>query len=95
MLSKDLESFICTNVCVYIGDYMYTTVRVEQKTKEKLEASKNYDREPLNSVIGRLIENASDEEITDDEIKQIEAGLKNIKEGKYKTLEDAEKEWGI
>jgi hypothetical protein len=74
---------------------MYTTVRVEQKTKEKLEASKNYDREPLDSVILRLIENAKEEEITNDEIEQISASLKDIKEGKYKTLEEAEKEWGI
>jgi hypothetical protein len=74
---------------------MYTTVRVEQKTKQKLEASKNYDREPLDSVILRLIENAKEEEITNDEIEQISTSLKDIKEGKYKTLEEAEKEWGI
>ena len=74
---------------------MYTTVRVEAKTKEKLKEIKNYDREPLDSVIERLIENASDSEITDEEIAQIEAGLKDIKAGNYKTLEEAEKEWGI
>jgi predicted transcriptional regulator len=74
---------------------MYTTVRVEQKTKEKLNEIKNYDREPLDSVIERLIENISNDEITDDEIAQIGAGLKDIKEGKYKTIEEAEKEWGI
>jgi predicted transcriptional regulator len=75
---------------------MYTTVRVEQKTKQKLEEIKNYEKEPIDSVIERLITNSEEDNmLSENEIIQLEKGLKNIKEGKVKTLESAIKEWGV
>ena len=79
-----------------IGDYMYTSARLEMKTKDELEELKNYDKESLDSVIKRLAKNAKEDMgLSDNELDQIESGIKNIREGKVKNLKEASNEWGI
>jgi hypothetical protein len=96
MLSKDLQTFLYMCAYIYIGDYMYTSARLEMKTKDELESLKNYDNESLDSVVKRLIQNAKEDLLlSENELDQIETGIKNIREGKVKTLEEASKEWGI
>jgi len=96
MLSEDFESFIYANVYIYIGDYMYTSARLEMKTKDGLESLKNYKDESLDSVVKRLIQNTKEDLLlSENELDQIQKGIKNIREGKVKTLEEASKEWGI
>ena len=96
MLIKDSDSFIYANVCNIIGGYMYTSARLEMKTKDELESLKNYKDESLDSVVKRLIHNAKEDLLlSENELDQIEKGIKNIREGKVKTLEEASKEWGI
>ena len=66
------------------------------KTKDGLESLKNYKDESLDSVVKRLILNAKEDLLlSEDELNQIEKGIKNIREGKVKTLEEASKEWGV
>ena len=78
------------------GWYMYTSARLEMKTKDELESLKNYKDESLDSVVKRLIQNAKEDLLlSENELDQIEKGIKNIREGKVKTLEEASKEWGI
>jgi len=43
-------------IYVYIGDYMYSTMRVANTTKEKLEALKEHKRESFDEVLNRLID---------------------------------------
>jgi hypothetical protein len=96
MLSKELGSFIYANAYICIGGYMYTSARLEMKTKDGLESLKNYKDESLNSVVKRLIQNAKEDLLlSENELDQIEKGIKNIREGKVKTLEEASKEWGV
>ena len=96
MLGNDLESFIYGGVCKYIGGYVYTSARLEMKTKDGLESLKNYKDESLDSVVKRLILNAKEDLLlSENELNQIEKGIKNIREGKVKTLEEASKEWGV
>ena len=96
MLNDDLESFIYVGVYKCIGGYMYTSARLEMKTKDELESLKNYKNESLDSVVKRLIVSAKEDLLlSENELNQIETGIKNIREGKVKTLEEASKEWGI
>jgi len=96
MLSKDSDSYIYADAYMYMGDYMYTSARLEMKTKDELESLKNYKDESLDSVIKRLIENAKEDNmLSENELDQLEKGLKNIRGGKVKTLEEASKEWGV
>jgi hypothetical protein len=96
MLIKNLETFLYMFVYMYIGDYMYTSARLEMKTKDELESLKNYNGESLDSVVKRLIQNTKEDLLlSENELDQIENGIKNIRDGKVKTLEEASKEWGI
>jgi predicted transcriptional regulator len=96
MVGNDLETFLYIFICIYIGDYMYTSARLEMKTKNELESLKNYSNESLDSVVKRLIQNTKEDLLlSENELDQIEKGIKNIREGKIKTLEEASKEWGI
>ena len=96
MLNGDLDNFIYTCAYTCIGDYMYTSARLEMKTKDELESLKNYKNESLDSVVKRLIVSAKEDLLlSENELNQIETGIKNIREGKVKTLEEASKEWGI
>ena len=96
MFGVNLESFIYTSAYMCMGGYVYTSARLEMKTKDELESLKNYKDESLDSVVKRLIQNAKEDLLlSENELDQIEKGIKNIREGKVKTLEEASKEWGI
>ena len=49
------RSFIYMLVYVYIGEYMYSTVRVADTTKEKIENLKVYKRESIDDVLNKLL----------------------------------------
>ena len=51
-----VNSFKYTYVYVCIGDYMYTTVRVAEKTRCRLEALKEHKRESFDEVLNRLMD---------------------------------------
>ncbi len=72
-----------------------TTIRISTQTKKKLEKLKIFERESYEDVIERLINIARDEPLSDEEIRQIEKSLRDIKEGRVLSLEEAEKKWGI
>lgn len=72
-----------------------TTVRISTQTKKKLEKMKIFERESYEDVIERLINIASDEPLSEEEIKQIEASLRDIKEGRVLSLEEAERMWSV
>ena len=96
MLGEDLGTFLYMFICICMGDYMYTSARLEMKTKDELESLKNYSGESLDSVVKRLIQNTKEDLLlSENELDQIETGIKNIREGKVRTLEEASKEWGI
>jgi Ni,Fe-hydrogenase I large subunit len=82
-------------MCI-LGDVMYTSARLDKKTKKELENLKNYKDESIDSVIRRLINNAKEDLLlSDSELDQIENGIKNIRNNNVKTLNEAEDEWGI
>ncbi len=80
--------FILSNPIGY-GMAATTTICVEPEVKELLRGLKIYEHESYNSVVKRLIKNAySDEPYTEEDVKDLEIALKEIKEGKYFTHEE-------
>ena len=69
-----------------------TTICVEPEVKELLKGLKIHEHESYNSVVKRLVKNAySDEPYTEEDVKDLEIALQEIKEGKYCTHEEV---WG-
>jgi len=75
---------------------MSSTMKVSQKIKGRLEKTRNYPREPLEDVVKRLLEHyALDTTLTDQEVKDVQEGLDDIKNGRVYTTEQLNKELGL
>lgn len=72
-----------------------TTVRISMQVKKKLEKLKIFERESYEDVIERLINIAREEPLSDEEIRQIEESLEDIKKGHVLSLKEAERWWGV
>ncbi|MCC4771621.1 hypothetical protein FXV91_16045 [Methanosarcina sp. DH2] len=73
-----------------------TTICLDPKVKEMLKSLKRHPEESYNSVVERLVNTAVDSEpLSEETIKKIEKGLKDIKEGRYYTEEEVAAELGI
>ena len=72
---------------------MHTTIQISSELKTLLEKMKLYERETYDDVIERLVEDEL--ELNEETKKEIEVALKEIKEGKYVTHEEAKKRLGI
>lgn len=73
-----------------------TTICLDPKVKEMLKSLKRHPEESYNSVVERLVNTAVDSEpLSEETIKKIEKGLKDIKEGRYYTEEEVASELGI
>ena len=85
---------------------MVTTVQLDESVKKKLDTLKTHYRETYNELIKRLIESYSDAEkenlietieiLSDPEtMRNIADGLEDYRKGKFKTLEQVEKELNL
>lgn len=73
-----------------------TTLRIDDKVKQRLDALKVHPRETYNDVINRLISMAIDEEpLSDETIRAIEEGLEDIRKGRTRSLTDVADELEI
>lgn len=84
---------------------MVTTIQIDEKLKERLDSLKMHHRETYNELILRLLERCSPKEadreslietieiLSDPEIMAgIARGLRDFKEGKFKSFEQIKKE---
>jgi predicted transcriptional regulator len=72
-----------------------TTVRMKDETKALLDDLKLFPRETYDDVVKRLAEAAYDDEpMTAEEIKAMEEGIADIKEGRVRSLRDVMKDLG-
>ncbi len=71
---------------------MVTTIQISEELKKELQKRKMYVKETYEEVIWNLIEDT--QELSEETKRNIEISLQQIKEGKYKTLEQVEKELG-
>jgi hypothetical protein len=74
-----------------------TTLQLNVNTLERLKALKNFERQPYDEVLNILVDNyVEDEEpLTEQEIKEINIGLEQIRQGKTTPIEQVAKELGI
>lgn len=70
-----------------------TTIQIDVELLEKLKNRKMYESETYNELIEDLLEDSL--ELSKQTKKDIAESIKQIKQGKTKTLEDVEKELGI
>jgi len=73
-----------------------SSLRVNPKTKSRLEKLKVHPRESYDRVIDRLIDSYHDDEpLTEEEIEGIEEALQDLKEGRTYTHEQVKKKYGL
>lgn len=72
---------------------MPTTIQIKEDVKATLDEMKIFERETYNDVLERLIEDLKG--LNDETRREIDAALKEIKEGKYVTHEALKKEMGF
>jgi hypothetical protein len=70
-----------------------TTIQVSEKLQKELAKRKMYDKETYEEVIWDMIEDTI--ELDDETKKELAQARKEIKDGKYHTLEEVKKELGI
>jgi predicted transcriptional regulator len=73
-----------------------SSLRVNPKTKSRLEKLKVHPRESYDRVIDRLIDSYHDDEpLSEEEIEGIEEALRDLKEGRVYTHEQVKKKLGL
>ena len=72
-----------------------TTIQIKLDTLQRLRMLKRYSRESYDEILNNLLDEAQEETLTDEEIKEIQEGLKDIKEGRTSSIEDVAKELDV
>lgn len=73
-----------------------TTIQIQSGTKTRLEGVKTHPRETYDEVVNRLLDMACDlEPLSEETLKKIEEGIRDIRQGKTRTLEEISEEMGI
>jgi len=73
-----------------------TTIQVDKKIKDKLEAMKVHPKESYNEIIDRLISvSYDDEELSDETMKDIEESLEQIRQGKTLSMKEVKERYGL
>lgn len=74
---------------------MNTTIKIKEKTRNKLEKLKLHAKETYNDVIERLMRAEESDEIDPQTIKNLKKSLTDIEKGKFYSLRQVEKELGL
>jgi predicted transcriptional regulator len=70
-----------------------TTITIDPNVKDLLDGLKLHPKETYNEVVKRLATNAYDwEPLSEEDIQDIEEGLRDYANGKFYTLEEIEEE---
>jgi hypothetical protein len=75
--------------------HMATTVQVKEQTLERLKFFKESSKESYDEIINKVLDEVEEGELTDDAIADIKIGLREIREGKGKSIEEVAKEFGL
>ena len=71
-----------------------TMVKLRKETVERLVRLKDYQRQTYDEIIGKLI-SLKEEELSSEDIKNIEEGLADLKAGRVHSSEEVTKRLGI
>lgn len=89
---------------IYLGILEYTmitttTIKLNKKTKKKLDLYREYKNESYDEVINKLLSiisiSKNDPKLSQETLKAIDAARKRIKQGEYINEEEAMKRLGI
>ena len=72
---------------------MATTIQISKNLQEELNKRKLFERETYEEIIWDMMEDSM--ELNEQTKKEIDESRKQIKEGKYHTLEQAKKKLGL
>jgi predicted transcriptional regulator len=73
-----------------------TTIQIRSSTKKRLETVKTHPRETYDEVVNRLLDMTCDREpLSEETLLKIEEGIRDIRKGKTRTLEEISEELGI
>ena len=74
---------------------MATTVQVKEQTLERLKFFKESSKESYDEIINKVLDEVEEGELTDEAIEDIKIGLREVREGKGKPIEQVAKELGL
>lgn len=74
---------------------MKTTIQISQETLERLKLFKKHEKESYEEVLNDLLDDAEDDCLSDEEIKDIKIALENVRQGKTKPIEQVARELGV
>ena len=72
-----------------------TTIQINLETLERLKALKHFERQSYDELLNNIISNIEEEELSENEINEIQQGLEDVKKGKLYPIESVAKELGI
>lgn len=74
---------------------MPTTIQIQKETLQRLKLFKKHERESYEEVLNDLMDEVEEETLNEEEIKDIQEALEEVKQGKTTPIEDVAKELGI
>ena len=72
-----------------------TTIQIKTDTLKRLKEMKVYARVSYDEVINNILDNDEVEVLTEEDIKEIEEGLADVKAGRIRSIESIAKEFGV
>ncbi|MCK5321166.1 hypothetical protein KAJ38_01185 [Candidatus Pacearchaeota archaeon] len=72
-----------------------TTIQIGVNTLERLKELKRFERESYDEVINVIIEEYENEELTSEEIDEINVALKEVERGEVYSIEEVAKDLGV
>ncbi len=71
-----------------------TMVKLKKETVNRLKSLKDYERETYDEIINKMI-NTQKEELSREDIDNIEGGLKDLKEGRVYSSQEVARRLGL
>ncbi len=72
-----------------------TTIQINSETLERLKSLKNFERQSYDEILNNIIDNLEEECLSEEEIKEIQEGLEDVKMGRTISIEQLAKEMGV
>ena len=72
-----------------------TTIQISINTLDRLKTLKRFERESYDEVINFVVDDYEDDELTSDEITEIQEALEDVKKNGTVSIEEVMKEAGL
>ena len=72
-----------------------TTIQISQETLNRMKNLKSHERQSYDELLNGILDNIEEEELSEQEIKEIQESLEDVKRGRTKPIEQVAKELGI